>query len=58
MQDTKKSLQILLWLWFGIMTSFVSVNVVNIKKLETQNQQLEKDVLIYKTHHINCPHFR
>jgi hypothetical protein len=30
------TLQVLLWLWFGIITSFVSVNVVNIARLETQ----------------------
>lgn len=33
---TQKTIQVLLWLWFGIITSFVSVSVVNIAKLETQ----------------------
>jgi hypothetical protein len=33
---TQKTLQVLLWLWFGIITSFVITNVVNIAKLETQ----------------------
>jgi hypothetical protein len=40
------TLQIILWLWFGTITSFVSVNVVNIARLETEikhhNQALSK----------------
>jgi hypothetical protein len=31
-----KTLQILLWIWFGLVTSFCATNVVNIAKLETQ----------------------
>lgn len=31
-----KTLQVLLWLWFGVITSFVSANVVNIAKIETE----------------------
>ncbi len=32
----QKSLQIILWLWFGLITSFTSVNVVNIARLEAK----------------------
>jgi hypothetical protein len=39
--QTQKSLQVLLWLWFGVITSFVITNVVNIAKLETQVKALE-----------------
>lgn len=35
-KETAKILQILLWVWFGTITSFCSVNVANIVKLETQ----------------------
>jgi hypothetical protein len=38
MSSQQKTLQVLLWLWFGAMTSFVSTNVVNIAKLETDSQ--------------------
>lgn len=55
-----KTLQVILWLWFGTITSFVSVNVVNIARLETKNslfeQQLENHeerILSLKN---NCPH--
>jgi len=35
-----KILQVLLWLWFGTITSFTIVNVANIVKLETQVKDL------------------
>jgi hypothetical protein len=35
-----KTLQVLLWLWFGTITSFTIVNVANIVKLETQVKDL------------------
>lgn len=38
------SLQVLLWLWFGVITSFVFTNVVNIAKLETQNKLLQQNI--------------
>jgi hypothetical protein len=38
-----KTLQVLLWLWFGVITSFTAVNVVNIVKLETQVKNLSQD---------------
>jgi hypothetical protein len=47
-KETAKSLQILLWLWFGVMTSFVATNVVNIAKLETKIQ----------THNQTCPYLK
>jgi cell division protein FtsB len=37
----QKSIQVLLWLWFGLITSFCAVNVANIVKLETQVKSLE-----------------
>jgi hypothetical protein len=43
-QDIQKSLQILLWLWFGTMTSFTIVNVANIVKLETQIENLNHEL--------------
>ena len=56
-KEIKKSLQVLLWIWFGTMTSFVSTNVVNIVKLENQTQMnqeqiqnLEKRILLLKYH--------
>jgi len=35
-KEIKRTIQVLLWIWFGTMTSFVATNVVNIAKLETQ----------------------
>jgi hypothetical protein len=50
-----RTLQVLLWLWFGTITSFTIVNTVNIAKLEThvkdlnhQIQDLEKRHLLLK----------
>jgi hypothetical protein len=39
-----RTLQVLLWLWFGVMTSFVSTNVVNIAKLQTENKILQEKI--------------
>ncbi len=45
----QKSLQILLWLWFGTITSFTAVNVVNIVKLETKIDMIKiSPQLIYE----------
>lgn len=41
--QVQKSLQVLLWIWFGLITSFCAVNVVNIARLETQVKLLEND---------------
>ncbi len=35
-----RTIQVLLWLWFGTITSFTIVNVSNIVKLETQVKDL------------------
>jgi cell division protein FtsB len=35
-KEIQRSLQVLLWIWFGTITSFCAVNVANIVKLETQ----------------------
>jgi hypothetical protein len=39
-----RTLQVLLWIWFGVVTSFVSTNVVNIAKLETENKILRQNI--------------
>ena len=43
-KQIQKSLQFLLWMWFGTMTSFVCVSVVNIAKLETQVNNLNHEL--------------
>jgi hypothetical protein len=43
-KEVIKTLQVILWLWFGIITSFVSTNVVNIAKLETENKILRQNI--------------
>lgn len=40
--EIEKSLQILLWIWFGTISSFSAVNVVNIAKLESKVESLEQ----------------
>jgi hypothetical protein len=54
-----KILKILMWVWFGTITSFVAMNVLNNVKLETKvnNFQhsvndLKKDYLMFKFHTI------
>jgi cell division protein FtsB len=39
-----RTLQVLLWIWFGVMTSFVATNVVNIAKLQTENKVLKENI--------------
>jgi hypothetical protein len=39
-----KILQVLLWLWFGTITSFAIVNMTNIAKLETQVKNLNDEL--------------
>jgi hypothetical protein len=53
-----KTLQVLLWIWFGTITSFAIVNTVNIAKLETDNklihdqiENVEKRHLLLKYHY-------
>jgi hypothetical protein len=52
-----RTLQVLLWLWFGTITSIALVSMTNIAKLETNNklihekiQNLEKRHLLLKYH--------
>jgi hypothetical protein len=54
-KEITRTLQVLLWLWFGTITSFAIVNMTNIAKLETQMkncthqiQDLEKRHLLLK----------
>jgi hypothetical protein len=44
-----KTLQVLLWLWFGTITSFVATNVVNIARLETENKILRQNITHLET---------
>ena len=43
-KEIHKTLQVLLWLWFGTITSFAVVNVVNISKLETETKMLQTTI--------------
>ena len=43
-KEINRTLQVLLWLWFGTMTSFTIVNVANIVKLETQVKNLNDEL--------------
>jgi hypothetical protein len=47
-----KTLQVLLWLWFGTITSFVIVNTVNIAKLETDNKLIHNQVENVEERHL------
>jgi hypothetical protein len=56
-KEIHRTLQVLLWLWFGTMTSFAVTNFVNIAQLETDNKliheqlnNLEKRHLLLKYH--------
>jgi len=46
-----RTLQVLLWLWFGTMTSFTIVNVANIVKLETQVKNLKDELYDLEKQH-------
>jgi hypothetical protein len=53
-----KTLQVLLWIWFGTITSFAIVNTVNIAKLEIDSKavheqlnNLDKRILLLKYHY-------
>lgn len=47
-KQIEKTIQILLWLWFGIITSFTAVNVVNIARLETENKLLRENITMIR----------
>lgn len=49
-KEVCRTLQILLWLWFGLTTSFIATNVVNIARLETQIKLIETDNKMFKNH--------
>jgi hypothetical protein len=44
-----RTLQVLLWVWFGVVTSFVSTNVVNIARLETENKILRQNITLLES---------
>jgi len=53
--EITRTIQVLLWIWFGLTSSFIATNVVNIAKLETEvsnfnNElhRLEKRFLLIK----------
>jgi hypothetical protein len=55
--EIHRTLKVLLWLWFGTITSFAATNFVNIAQLETDNKliheklnNLEKRHLLLKYH--------
>ena len=39
-----RTLQVLLWLWFGTITSFAIVNMTNIAKLETEIENINHKI--------------
>jgi len=47
-----RTLQVLLWIWFGTMTSFTVVNTVNIAKLETQIKNLNYELNSLENRHL------
>jgi hypothetical protein len=51
-KEITKTLQVLLWLWFGIMTSFTIVNTVNIAKLETDNNLIHEQLKNIEQRHL------
>ncbi len=51
-KETTKTLQVLLWLWFGTMTSFTIVNTVNIVKLETEVKNLNHELYNLEKRHL------
>lgn len=49
-KQVERSLQVFLWLWFGTITSFCAVNVVNIARLETENKLIKGTITIIEKH--------
>jgi hypothetical protein len=45
-KEIHRTLQVLLWIWFGTITSFVSTNVVNIARLETENKIIKQNITL------------
>jgi hypothetical protein len=52
-----RTLQVLLWLWFGMISSFVSANVVNISKLETQVENINQKILNLEQRHLMLKYY-
>ena len=50
--ENSKILQILLWLWFGTITSFTITNTFNISKLETETKNLNQNIVDLEKRHL------
>ena len=42
--QSQKVLQVLLWIWFGMITAFAMSNTIKIVKLETDNKAIHRQV--------------
>jgi hypothetical protein len=51
-KEITKTLQVLLWLWFGTITSFAIVNMTNIAKLETQIKIINHELNNLENRHL------
>jgi hypothetical protein len=51
-KEITKTLQVLLWLWFGTITSFAIVNMTNIAKLETQIKIINNELNNLENRHL------
>jgi hypothetical protein len=51
-KEITRTLQVLLWLWFGTITSFTIVNTVNIAKLETGNKLIHEKLNNLERRHL------
>jgi hypothetical protein len=51
-KEITKTLQVLLWLWFGTITSFAIVNMTNITKLETQIKIINNELNNLENRHL------
>jgi hypothetical protein len=51
-KEIHRTLQVLLWLWFGTITSFAAVNVTNIAKLETDNKLIYEQLNNLEKRHL------
>jgi hypothetical protein len=51
-KEITKTLQVLLWLWFGTITSIALVNMTNIAKLETQIKNINYELDSLENRHL------
>jgi hypothetical protein len=51
-KEIHRTLQVLLWLWFGTITSFAVTNFVNIAQLETNNNQIHDQIQNLEKRHL------